>query len=432
MKAAAATGTVLAGLLVVGLVQVVPAGASPHPRPPSHGVGRSQRKHSIATDAVPAAAVSRPAGPLAHRSRRVGHAPASAARHPRSGLSSLPRPSVRTHGRSVTPSRLGKAQAGGSGAGEDRGQGDQSQDQSAVGPDHCHHDATSGRKGRRERRRPMIPPTTRRENHRTCTGTLATPGLLAGRYRGTVIVKGYCIVDGGPTHIDGNLVLRPGSAVNATYARNDVSGSGKSRLWVKDNVKVYKGATLLMGCEPKYAPCTDDPNAATGGKAESARFRRRLLDRFVGARGGRLRQPHQGNCSTRVRRGRRVLRRSPFRCLLAHPHPCLQRLRGRHDRRQPQGRGCADLLVRCPPGQGAGQPLLRTLDPGRWGRIPGRVQRRTPRSAMHRGQAGGPVCRFGRESQPGHAGPRVSAASSAISPIRLPADRPVVISVRRS
>ena len=108
--------------------------------------------------------------------------------------------------------------------------------------------------------------TIRRENRRTCTGTLATPGLLAGRYRGTVIVKGYCIVDGGTTRVDGNLVLRPGSAVNATYARNDVSGSGRSRLWVKGNVKVYKGATLLMGCEPKYAPCTDDPNAATGGK----------------------------------------------------------------------------------------------------------------------------------------------------------------------
>jgi hypothetical protein len=54
--------------------------------------------------------------------------------------------------------------------------------------------------------------------------------------------------------------------VNATYARNDVSGSGRSRLWVNGNVMVYKGATLLMGCEPKYAPCTDDPYAATGGK----------------------------------------------------------------------------------------------------------------------------------------------------------------------
>ena len=155
MKAAAATGTVLAGLLVVGLVQVVPADASPHPRAPSHGVGRSQRKHSISTNPVSAAVVSRPAGPLAHRSHRVGHAPASAARHPRFGLSSLPPPVDTDTWAVCQPIPLGKAQAGRRGAGEERGQGDQSQDQSALGPGHRHHDAHQGKKqggGRGERR----------------------------------------------------------------------------------------------------------------------------------------------------------------------------------------------------------------------------------------------------------------------------------------
>lgn len=98
-----------------------------------------------------------------------------------------------------------------------------------------------------------------------CRGTLARPGLLAGHYGGTVTVHGYCIVDGGPTQIKGNLVLTPGSAVNATYALNDLSGSGRSTLWVRGNIEVRKGATLLMGCEPNHQPCTDDPNAATGG-----------------------------------------------------------------------------------------------------------------------------------------------------------------------
>ena len=168
--------------------------------------------------------------------------------------------------------------------------------------------------------------TIRAENRRTCTGTLASPGLLAGHYRGTVIVKGYCIVDGGPTQIDGNLVLRSGFAVNATYARNDVSGSGRSRLWVKGDVKVYKGATLLMGCEPRYAPCTDDPDAAAGGEL-------RVRDIVGGsllaswARGVNVYDSRiKGNRSTGARRGRLVLRRPHCRCLLVDPRPPVQRL----------------------------------------------------------------------------------------------------------
>ena len=71
MTATAATGTVLAGLLVIGLVQVVPAGASPHARPKPAGVDRSQRKDSIVIDTVPGAGVSSPVARLVHRSRLV-------------------------------------------------------------------------------------------------------------------------------------------------------------------------------------------------------------------------------------------------------------------------------------------------------------------------------------------------------------------------
>ena len=149
--------------------------------------------------------------------------------------------------------------------------------------------------------------------------------MLAGHYPGTVIVKGYCIVDGGPTQINGNLVLPPGSAVNATYARNDVSGSGRSRLWVKGNVMVYKGATLLMGCEPKYAPCTDDPNAATGGKLRvqtplAARCwprGRGGVDVYDSHIRGNIRQVHGGGgCPAQC----------PLPVSSVHPRPGLQRL----------------------------------------------------------------------------------------------------------
>jgi hypothetical protein len=99
----------------------------------------------------------------------------------------------------------------------------------------------------------------------SCTGTLSAPGLLSGTYSGDVTIKGYCVVDGGPTLVRGDLTLATGSALNATYALNDVAGSGTTSLTVKGDVSVGSGATLAMGCEPNYSPCSDDPNAGTGG-----------------------------------------------------------------------------------------------------------------------------------------------------------------------
>jgi hypothetical protein len=99
----------------------------------------------------------------------------------------------------------------------------------------------------------------------TCTGTLRSPGLLAGTYRNGVVVSGYCVVDGGPAIVYRDLTLQPKSALNATFALNDVSGQGASSLSVFGNVNVLEGATLVMGCEPNFQPCSDDPNAGSGG-----------------------------------------------------------------------------------------------------------------------------------------------------------------------
>jgi hypothetical protein len=98
-----------------------------------------------------------------------------------------------------------------------------------------------------------------------CSGTFTSPGLLAGTYSGDVEVDGYCQVNGGAAVVKGNLTLAPGSALNATFALNDVTGHGRSSLTVYGNVKVLEGATLAMGCEAEHSPCSDDPNAATGG-----------------------------------------------------------------------------------------------------------------------------------------------------------------------
>ncbi len=100
----------------------------------------------------------------------------------------------------------------------------------------------------------------------TCTGTLDAPGVLAGTYRSSVVVSGVCAVDGGAATILGNLTLSPGSVLNATFALNDSpGGSGTSSLTVLGSVNVLSGAVLGMGCEANAQPCTDDPNAGTGG-----------------------------------------------------------------------------------------------------------------------------------------------------------------------
>jgi hypothetical protein len=99
----------------------------------------------------------------------------------------------------------------------------------------------------------------------TCTGTGTAPGVLAGTYSGDVVIKGFCQVNGGAAVVQGNLTVTPDSALNATFALNDVAHSGTSSLLVQGSVWVQKGAVLAMGCLPVHSPCSDDPKAATGG-----------------------------------------------------------------------------------------------------------------------------------------------------------------------
>ena len=83
---------------------------------------------------------------------------------------------------------------------------------------------------------------THHQARNTCTGTLAAPGVLAGTYRGNVVVTGVCLVNGGAAVIRGDLILAPGSALNATFALNDVAKTGTSSLTVRGDVKVGYGA----------------------------------------------------------------------------------------------------------------------------------------------------------------------------------------------
>jgi hypothetical protein len=87
-----------------------------------------------------------------------------------------------------------------------------------------------------------------------CSGTAKSPGVLSGKYKSGVDVKGVCAVNNGPAHVIGTLRLRPGSVLLAAF------GAHHSRLTVSGDVNINSGATLLLGCNPTSSPCIDDPN----------------------------------------------------------------------------------------------------------------------------------------------------------------------------
>lgn len=94
----------------------------------------------------------------------------------------------------------------------------------------------------------------------TCAGTLASPGVLVGDYWGTVNVAGVCFINQGHATVHGTLVIGQSSTLVAAFGLNDATGTGNSGLTVKGNVLVEPGSTMLMGCEPGYFTCIDDPS----------------------------------------------------------------------------------------------------------------------------------------------------------------------------
>jgi hypothetical protein len=88
----------------------------------------------------------------------------------------------------------------------------------------------------------------------TCSGTLASPGVLRGTYWSDVVVKGACAVNDGRAVVHGNLIVARGSALLAAYARRG------SSLKVTGSVRVLRGAAAALGCESEEFACFDDPH----------------------------------------------------------------------------------------------------------------------------------------------------------------------------
>ncbi len=98
----------------------------------------------------------------------------------------------------------------------------------------------------------------------TCAGSsLQSPGVLAGGWYSSVVVKGYCAVSAGVAVVGGDLTVRPGGVLAAAFAFNDRTGQGRSELIVRDDLILHSGATAFLGCDAREFPCLDDPNQAS-------------------------------------------------------------------------------------------------------------------------------------------------------------------------
>jgi len=105
----------------------------------------------------------------------------------------------------------------------------------------------------------------------TCTGSVATPGSLAGGTYSSVTVSGVCYVNSGQVVVTGSLTVVTGAALVAQFAK-DKGGPGTSALTVDGNVSVGSGATLVLGCEAPEYPCLDDdPGGPTLHSADTVK-----------------------------------------------------------------------------------------------------------------------------------------------------------------
>jgi hypothetical protein len=111
-----------------------------------------------------------------------------------------------------------------------------------------------------------------------CAGTVAAPGVLAGKYSSNVVVQGACAANAGAAIVSGNLTVRPGAALVAAFALNDQTGTGSSSLTVRGNLEIQNGAAMILGCDPQSFPCIDDPHPESPTLASAAHVSGNLIE----------------------------------------------------------------------------------------------------------------------------------------------------------
>ena len=109
----------------------------------------------------------------------------------------------------------------------------------------------------------------------SCGGTsMGSPAELAAGTYSSLDVTGVCFVAAGQVTVTGDATVESGAALLATFADNDVAGSGTSSLTVQGNILVQGNGTALLGCENPAFQCFDDDTATSsvtvGGSIEAS------------------------------------------------------------------------------------------------------------------------------------------------------------------
>jgi hypothetical protein len=93
----------------------------------------------------------------------------------------------------------------------------------------------------------------------TCSG-----GSVASGVYKNLNIAGVCTVDAGSVTVKRNLTVLPGGSLVAVVG-GSFSTPVASDVTVGGNLDVQANGILVMGCEPVHFPCSNDPDASTGG-----------------------------------------------------------------------------------------------------------------------------------------------------------------------
>ncbi len=85
----------------------------------------------------------------------------------------------------------------------------------------------------------------------TCTGGSVPPGTYA-----SITVTGICNVDAGNVTVRGDVTIRTGGGLNA--------GFGGSDIRIGRDLVVLRNGLLVLGCEPVFFVCFNDPDQTVG------------------------------------------------------------------------------------------------------------------------------------------------------------------------
>jgi hypothetical protein len=91
-------------------------------------------------------------------------------------------------------------------------------------------------------------------------------GSVASGVYGNLKIAGACTVDAGSVTVEHDLTVLPGGSLVASAGGSLTSPVG-SDVKVGGNIEVQSNGILVLGCEPIYFICSNDPDQSVGSYA---------------------------------------------------------------------------------------------------------------------------------------------------------------------